>query len=263
MNENIEKLFDLKGKVVIITGGAGMLGTQYAELFSDAGAHVIIADIKKEESIKLAEKITQRNNIKAVAIETDVSKEESVEAMHKQVLEEFGKVDVLINNAVERPKDPYCRTEDFTAKEWNKLMSVNLEGIFICSKIIGGEMAKKGKGVIINIGSKYGFLGKDDRIYGERTTPPIYCAAKGGVINLTRALATYWAKKRVRVNCLSPGGVRSNQGKNFLREYHLRVPLGRMADRSELKGPILFLASDASSYMTGANLIVDGGYSVW
>jgi len=263
----VHSLFNLTGKVVIITGAAGLIGMQYAEILSDAGAHIVIADIKQEICDAAAEKITQRSGIKALGVEVDISHEESVQRMLDRISKEFGRVDVLVNNAVARPQFYFKPFEEYPVDDWEMVMSVNLRGVFICSKIIGDYMVKQGKGVIVNIGSTYGIVGNDLSIYEgpESNAFPsaVYAASKGGVINLTRHLATYWAHKRIRVNCLSPGGVENNQTKEFIKRYSARTPMGRMARKDEYKGALLFLCSDASSYMTGANLVVDGGWTAW
>lgn len=263
MNKNIRELFNLKGKVVIITGGAGMLGSQYAEILSDAGANVVIVDIIRDACESLAKRITERHNIEAIGIEADISNEESVSEMVRIIKEKFGRIDVLINNAIARPKGKFV-FETYSIKDWKEMMSVNLDAVFLCSRIVGNEMLKQKSGVIINIGSTYGIVGADQRIYGEgRNSSAVYAASKGGVINLTRYLAAYWAGKGIRVNCLSPGGVQNNQDQEFIKRYSEKTQLGRMARKDELKGAMLFLASDASSYMTGANLVVDGGWTAW
>ncbi|MEW5896123.1 MAG: SDR family oxidoreductase [Nanoarchaeota archaeon] len=264
----IEELFSLKGKVAIITGAVGLLGAQYAEILSDAGAHVVIADINQEACDKLAQKITKRNNIESLGVEVDISDEGSVKLMLEKVKSKFGKVDILINNAVARPKCYDKPFEEYPVEDWEYVMSVNLRGVFICSKIIGSEMSKQGGGIIVNIGSTYGIVGNDLSIYEggteNRAFPSaVYSASKGGAISLTKHLATYFAKKGIRVNCLSPGGVESNQSAEFIERYSARTPLGRMAKKDEYRGAILFLCSDASSYMTGANLVVDGGWTAW
>jgi len=263
----VHSLFNLSGKVVIITGAAGLIGSQYAEILSDAGAHIVIADIKQDICDAAAEKITQRNGVKALGVEVDISNEESVRKMLDTIVKEFGRVDILINNAVARPKFYFKPFEEYPVDDWEMVMSVNLRGVFICSKIIGDYMVKQGTGVIVNIGSTYGIVGNDLSIYEgpESNAFPsaVYAASKGGVINLTRHLATYWAHKGIRVNCLSPGGVENGQSTEFIKRYSARTPMGRMARKDEYKGALLFLCSDASLYMTGANLVVDGGWTAW
>jgi NAD(P)-dependent dehydrogenase (short-subunit alcohol dehydrogenase family) len=264
LNKNIEKLFDLKDQVAIITGAAGMLGYQYAEVLSDAGAHVVIIDVI-DRVHEVAKTITARNNIKSIGIKTNITSEEDVQKMVDTVMKEFGRIDILVNNAAVKPKNLFNKFEDYSLSDWQDVVDVDLNAVFVCSKIIGKQMLKKNKGVIINIGSTYGVVGTDQGIYGDSgiNAPAVYSAAKGGVINLTRYLATYWAGKGIRVNCLSPGGVENNQDPEFIKKYSAKTPLGRMARRDEYKGAVLFLASDASSYMNGSNMIVDGGWTAW
>ena len=265
MHNYTQQLFDLTGRVAIITGGAGMLGQQHAEILNDVGAHVVIADIKQEICDEVARKITARNGIEAIGVEVDLSQEDSVIRMVEKIKYKFGAIDILINNAVAKPKTFFKKFEEYPVDDWEQVMAVNLRGVFLCSKIVGAEMTKSGRGVILNIGSIYGLLGTDQSIYGESgiNAPAVYAASKGAVINLTRYLATYWTGKGIRVNTLSPGGVENNQDPEFIQKYCAKVPLGRMARKDDFKGAVLFLVSDASSYMTGANLIVDGGWTAW
>jgi|SRR3989344_3649996 len=265
MNNSIDQLFNLRGKVAVITGGAGMLGQQHAEILSDAGAHVVIADIKQELCDPVAKKITDRNGVEAFGVEVDLSDEISVLKMVEKIKLKFGRIDILINNAVAKPKSFFKKFEEYPLDDWEQVMTVNLRGVFLCSKIIGNEMVKQGKGIIVNIGSIYGIVGTDQSIYGSSgiNAPAVYAASKGAVINLTRYLATYWAGKGIRVNTLSPGGVENNQDAEFIIKYCANTPLQRMAQKDDFKGALLFLVSDASAYMTGANLIVDGGWTAW
>jgi len=264
---NVDQLFGLQGKVAIITGAIGLIGSQYAEILSDAGAHIVIADIDQEKCDQFANLITSRNGIETIGIKVDISDENSVREMLEKIKQKFGKVDILVNNAVARPKAYDKPFEDYPLEDWEYVMSVNLRGVFLCSKIVGTEMSKQRQGIIVNIGSTYGIVGNDLSIYdgpeGRAFPSSVYSASKGAVINLTRHLATYWAGKGVRVNCLSPGGVENNQSEEFIKRYSARTPLGRMAKKEEYKGAMLFLCSDASSYMTGANLVVDGGWTAW
>ncbi|MBT7402687.1 SDR family oxidoreductase [Candidatus Woesearchaeota archaeon] len=265
MNKNVEELFSLNDKVVVITGGAGMLGTQHAEILSDAGAHVVIVDIKQEFCDTVAQTITSRNNVEAIGIEADITNEIALKNAVEIINKKFGKIDILINNAAVKPKNLFNKFEEYSLEDWREVVSVDLDAVFLCSKIFGNEILKQKKGVIINIGSIYGIVGPDQSIYGDspNKAPAVYSACKGGVINLTRYLATYFGDRGIRVNCLSPGGVNNNLDKDFIERYSKKTPLGRLAKKHELKGAILFLASDASSYMTGANLVVDGGWTAW
>jgi len=270
------KMFDLRGRVAILTGGAGLLGREYAAALADAGAHVIIADINLHAARNLALAITERVGIEARGVETDVSSKPSVQAMVEQTLARFGRIDILVNNAALDPKfDPehveeHVNTfEDYPLELWNRSLAVNLTGMFLCAQAVARPMLAQGKGVILNISSIYGLVGPDQRLYEKSNGEPVaykpvdYSVTKSAVLGLTRYLATYWAGKNIRVNTLTLGGVFNNHEDEFTRRYSYRTPLGRMAQKSEYCGALLFLVSDASSYMTGANLTADGGWTAW
>lgn len=266
------KLFDLSNKVVILTGSAGRLGTRFAHVLSDAGANVILVDVEQDNNKKLESILSKKYKTKPLAIRADITKESEVRNLKQIVLSKYKKIDVLINNAHYVPRDnpdvdaPF---EKYPVNLWEKTTSDNLKGIFLCSREIGEIMSKQQRGVIVNISSIYGIVGTDQRIYGKSglNSAASYAATKGGVVNLTRYLAAYWHRKNIRVNTLTLGGV-YDQGlhgsnKEFVRNYSQKTMIGRMANKEDYDGAILFLASDASSYMTGANLIVDGGWSAW
>lgn len=270
------RLFDLHERVAILTGGAGFLGQEYAVALAEAGAHVVIADIDGRAARKLAAVVTERSGIKAKGIETDVSSKSSVQGMVEQTLADFGRVDILINNAALDPKfDPehageHANTfEDYPMELWNQSLAVNVTGLFLCAQAVARPMRAQGKGVIVNISSIYGMVGPDQRLYekpgdGPPAYKPVaYSVTKSAIFGLTRYLATYWAGKNIRVNTLTLGGVFNNHDEEFTQRYGYRTPLGRMAHKSEYGGALLFLVSDASSYMTGANLVLDGGWTAW
>ena len=274
---NPAELFDLSERVAILTGGAGLLGQEYAIALARAGAHVVIADINRSEADKLAAKVTSQTGVEALSVETDVSHKVSVEAMVSRALQVFGRADILVNNAALDPKfdsqhanDHTNAFEDFPLELWNQGLAVNLTGMFLCAQAVARPMLSQGKGIIVNVSSTYGLVGPDQRLY-ERDDPNapreykpvIYSVTKSAVFGLTRYLATYWAGKNLRVNALTPGGVFSGHDEEFVKRYSYRNPLGRMAQRDEYCGALLFLVSDASSYMTGANLVVDGGWTAW
>lgn len=263
--EAVKQLFNLKGKVAVITGAVGLIGSQYAEILSDAGAQVVIVDVFQDKCEEFAKEITKRNGIEALGLYADISNEDSICEMVRKVKQKFGKIDILINNAVAKPKAFFKNFEDYPLSDWEQVMSVNLRGVFLCSKIIGSEMVGQRKGVIINVSSIYGLVGPDQSIYGNSgiNAPAVYSASKGGVISLTKYLAAYWGNKGIRINSLCPGGVENNQDSEFIAKYCLKTPLGRMAKPDDFKGALLFLCSDASGYMTGANLVVDGGWTAW
>lgn len=259
----INNLFNLDGKVAIVTGGLGMLGTEYSKTLAKAGAKVAIFDIQEplpnHELISFAKKFP----IKFFAV--DITKKDEVEKTAKKIIKLWGAPSILINNAaIDFPPGGGRETfENYPLDKWNKVLGVNLTGMLICCQVIGGIMAKNRRGSIINISSTYGLLSPDQRIYKNFIKPVSYSVSKSGVLNLTRYLATYWGEKKVRVNTLSPGGVFNNQEKMFVKKYCQKTPMGRMARKDEYNGAILFLASDASSYLTGANLIIDGGWTAW
>ena len=276
-SRNVKELYDLSGRVAIITGGAGLLGPFHAEAIAEAGGHPVLADINAERCDAVAAELSQRYDIKVLGLHTDVTDKAQVEAMLQRVLDEFGRVDILINNAANNPKvedtstTNWSRLENFPLEQWNEDLAVGLTGAFLCSQVVGSYMAAHGGGVILNIASTMAIAAPDQRIYikpglqpeQQKAKPVSYPAVKAGLLGLTIYLATYWAEKDVRVNAISPGGVYDGQTEPFLSNYTNRVPMGRMADRDEYKGAILFLCSDASSYMTGANLVIDGGLTCW
>ncbi len=276
MTKSIKTLFDLSGKVAIITGGASLLGEMHAEAIAEAGGHPILADINEELAIAKAKKISEKYSVNSVAIKADITSKAEVERLAELVLKKFGRVDILINNAANDPKvevssdDSWTRFENFPIVQWNQDIAVGLTGAFLCSQVIGREMAKRGGGVMLNIGSDLSVIAPDQRIYRKEGLPeekqpvkPVsYSVVKTALIGLTRYLATYWADKNIRVNCLSPGGVYNNQPEDFVKRLASLIPMGRMAQVDEYKGAVLFLVSDASSYMTGANLVIEGGILV-
>jgi len=265
-----EELFSVAGKVVVITGGNGMLGTQYATTLSKAGARVAVFDVAAE----LNEKLASLPDVKLYTV--DITKKNDIKEALRRAESELGIPEILINNAaLDSPPGNGAggeneSLENYSLESWNAVWNVNATGTFLMCQVVGGRMAQAGKGSIINISSTYGVVSPDQRAYeykkedGVPFVKPIsYSATKSAILNLTRYLATYWAGKGVRVNTLVPGGVFNNQDERFLSEYEKRVPLGRMARPGEYNGAILFLASDASSYMTGATLIIDGGWTAW
>lgn len=276
-SHNVKELYDLSERVAIITGGAGLLGRFHAEAIAEAGGYPVLADINAERCDAVAAELSLLYNTKILGLHTNVTNKTEVEAMLGYVLNEFGRVDILINNAANNPKvedtstTNWSRLENFPLEQWNEDLAVGLTGAFLCSQVVGSYMASHGGGVILNISSAMAIAAPDQRIYikpglsqEEQMVKPVsYPAVKAGLLGLTIYLATYWAKDNVRVNAISPGGVYDRQTDPFLSNYTNRVPMGRMANKDEYKGAILFLCSDASSYMTGANLVIDGGLTCW
>lgn len=274
---SVIELFDLRDRVAILTGGAGLLGPEYARSLAEAGAHVVVADINGAGVKRLAAEVTEGTGVTALGVQTDVSSKSSVRAMVAQAMAAFGRVDMLVNNAALDPKFDIQHTgehvnafEDYPLELWHQSLEVNLTGMFLCAQAVAPQMLAQGNGVIVNLSSTYGLVGPDQRLYeedgpdGPRTYKPVvYSVSKAAVLGLTRYLAAYWAGKNIRVNALTPGGVFNDHDPEFVKRYSYRTPLGRMARRDEYCAALLFLVSDASSYMTGANLVVDGGWTAW
>jgi 2-deoxy-D-gluconate 3-dehydrogenase len=277
MLDRLPAMFDLSDRVAIITGGAGLLGRQYADTLLKAGARVVVADLAEAAPARAASAAAKTAGGEAIGLEVDVTSKESVERMVATALERWSRLDILINNAAIDPKfdasvaNQQSNTfEDYPVELWEKSLDVNLTGAFLCSQAVGRVMREARRGVIVNVSSTYGVVAPDQRLYqrdGEERQklfkPAAYSVTKAGIAHLTRYLATYWAPTGIRVNTLTPHGIFNSQDEQFVRRYAERCPLGRMARLDEMNGPLLFLVSDASSYMTGANLIVDGGWTAW
>ena len=267
------ELFSLANKVVVVTGGAGLLGQVFCQALVDVGAHVAIVDLNLESAETVAKRINKSEAQKVVAVGSDITSPESVTQMVANVVKQLGRIDVLVNNAASKGSslDAFFESfEDYSLKTWREVMSVNIDGLFLVAQAVGKQMKKQGGGSIIQTSSIYGVVAPDQRIYeGSEyngrpiNTPAVYSASKSAVNGLTNYLATYWASSKIRVNSLTPGGIASGQNSEFNKKYSNRVPLGRMGEATELVGALIYLASDASSYVTGQNLIVDGGLSSW
>jgi NAD(P)-dependent dehydrogenase (short-subunit alcohol dehydrogenase family) len=268
------ELFNLEGRVAVVTGGAGILGRETTAALADNGADVAVVDIDEASAEAVAAGLSENYGVRAIGIACDVSDPGSVAEMAAKTESELGPISILHNNAATKGPDlkkMFASVQDYDLATWRAIMDVNLDGLFLVSQRIGTLMAERGRGSIIHTASIYGAtMGPDQRIYegsdylgGPINTPAVYSASKGGVVGLTLYLATYWAEKGVRVNALTPGGIASGQNDVFDRRYSARVPMGRMAKAEEIAAGLLFLASDASSYVTGQNLHVDGGLSAW
>ena len=273
-------LFRLDGRVALITGGAGLLGRRYCEALLQAGARVVIGDLDGVGATRLAAELSPNG---ALGYELDVTDPDSVRGAVKAGVSAFGRLDILINNAAltvrggsQRlsPADYFAPFEDYKLEVWDQAVRTNLTGMLLCAQAAGRQMLAQASpgGVIVNVASTYGVVAPDQRLYEGVTspyaetgfnTPVSYAVTKTAVLGLTRYLATYWGSKNIRVNALTPHGVFDNHDAAFVRNFVYRSPLGRMARNDEYRGALLFLVSDASSYMTGANLIVDGGWTAW
>lgn len=242
-----------------MTGASGLLGSVFTKALYDKGATVIAADINYLKSKELSRKIDPSRVIPA---KLDVTDKKSVSNLIKKISNKFGRIDVLINAAYRHISTPFNERK---LKDFEDILRINLTGVFLCSQLTANYMESQGFGNIINIGSMYGVVSADPRIYGNSglRSPEVYAASKGGVIQLTKYLAVHLANSNIRVNCLSPGGVYNKQNKDFLKKFVQKVPLKRMAKPEEIANALIFLASDASSYMTGHNLVVDGGFTIW
>ena len=270
---DLQDLFDMRDRVVIITGGTGLLGQRHAEAIASAGGVPVLADVRASEPDSDDVTFAERFGRAASVVALDVTDPTSVKRALESVLSRYGRVDGLINNAANNPKIEngaaveFTRLESFRLDQWEADLAVGLTGAFLCSQIIGNEMARRGRGVIVNVASDLAVIGPDQRLYRQPglavdrqpVKPVTYSVVKTGLIGLTRYLATYWADAGIRVNAISPGGVHQGQPEEFVERLTNLIPLGRMARVDEYEGAVLFLCSDASSYMTGANLIVDGG----
>lgn len=269
-----KSLFNLTGKNAIVTGGAGILGEHICMALCEFGANVAIVDIDQERAIDLADKIKEEHSNRVMGVYCDVSKPDSVKEMLLKVVEEFRYIHILNNTAASKSSslnEFFKDFEEYSLTEWREIMAVNIDAMFLVTQLVGNHMLKYNiKGSIIQTSSIYGMLASDKRIYDgshylgmQISNPAVYSTSKAAVIGLTRYLAAYWGDKGIRVNALVPGGIESGQNQIFKRNYSARVPLSRMANAYEIVGALIYLASDASSYVTGQSLIVDGGLSAW
>lgn len=271
--------YDLSGKTALITGAVGLLGMEHAAALLESGADVVLTDICENNLIEAAGKLSnQFHKSKVYAQSMDVACLEGIQTVAEKLGSEGIRIDILINNAAINPKfgkninsKNLSRLENFKLEDWNKELSVGLTGAFLCTQIFGNQMACDGiGGVIVNIASDLSIIAPDQRLYRKSglseeqqpTKPVTYSVIKTGIIGLTRYVASYWADKGVRCNALSPGGVNDNQGDEFVRKINNLIPMKRMANVDEYKSAIQFLCSDASKYMTGQNLVIDGGRSI-
>jgi NAD(P)-dependent dehydrogenase (short-subunit alcohol dehydrogenase family) len=267
------KLFDLSGQVAVVTGANGILGRQHCAALAEFGARVVVIDLDQAASAAHAAELSAAYGAPAVGLALDIASEQAVAQAIAAIERDVGPIDILINNAASKGSslsDFFAATENYSMKTWREISAVNVDGAFLMAREVGTRMAARGKGSIVNVASIYGVVGPDQRIYeGSEylgmpiNTPAVYAATKAAIVGLTRYLATLWAAQGVRVNALTPGGVESGQNDVFLQRYSARTPLGRMAKQHEISGAVVYLASEASSYVTGHNLVVDGGWSVW
>jgi NAD(P)-dependent dehydrogenase (short-subunit alcohol dehydrogenase family) len=274
MNSHFRSFFDLTGKTAVITGAVGILGQRFCRGLAEFGANVAVVDLDESRCSESAAELSREYGVGCIGIGCDVSQPASVGAMVARVVERFGAINILHNNAASKSSDLnafFASTEDYSIQEWRKIMSVNIDGMFLVAQAVGKQMQKQGQGgSIIQTSSIYGLVSSDKRIYEgsfyldrQISNPAVYSTSKAAVVGLTRYLAANWGDSGIRVNALVPAGVESGQNDTFKSRYSARVPLGRMAKADEMVGALVYLASDASSYVTGHCLVVDGGLSAW
>lgn len=270
------ELFSLEGRVAVVTGALGLIGREHCRALARAGANVVVTDLDENGCEGFARELTAMEKREAVGFGADITDPASVRRLLERITARFPTVDVLVNNAAINDKfesptaaAELSKFENYPLTLWQKSLDVNVTGTFLCCQVIGAAMAERGKGSIVNVASTYGIVAPDQSIYkkpdGTQSfyKSAAYPATKGAVLSFTRFLAAYWGDKGVRVNALSPGGVEAGQDPYFIGNYVRRTPLGRMAKANDYQGALVFLASDASAYMTGANLVVDGGWTAW
>lgn len=269
-----QDLFRLDNKIAVVTGGAGILGSEFCNALCDLGATVACLDVHEESLHKVVKELQNKySKDRILGFFCDVSDKISVNQAIDNVIKCFSRIDILLNNAATKTNDIndfFAPFSDFSIDTWRKVMAVNLDGMFLIAQAVGKHMIERRQGTIAQTASIYSLIAPDNRIYEgshylgrEINTPAVYTASKAGVIGLTKHLATLWADYGIRVNSLCPGGVASGQDNEFKKKYSVRVPMGRMADTMDIVGPMMFLVSDASKYMTGQVLYADGGLSAW
>lgn len=274
----LEQRFDLTNRVAVITGGAGLLGSEHGAAVAELGGIPVLVDLDTDHAVSAAERLAAEFDTDAVGVGADITSRPQMEKLLADLTERFGGVQILINNAARNPKMDAgsdgmhtSRLEHFPMEVWEGDIAVGLTGALICSQVFGGAMALRGGGVILNIASDLGLIAPDQRLYlleglapeQQPVKPVTYSVVKHGLIGLTRYMATYWAKQNVRVNALAPGGIQTTHDAEFVAKLRRLIPMDRMAQRDEYRGAVAFLVSDASSYMTGAVLSVDGGRTCW
>ncbi len=274
----LENLFSLDGKVIVITGAAGLLGSKHAEAVACYGGIPILLDLHQKNVDNLANKLNTKYNINTVGFAVDITNEDEVKVNSKLLVKNYGKIDGLVNNAANNPKveignkKNFSRLENFSIDVWNNDMNVGLTGSFLCAKHYGYQISKNiNGGSIVNISSDLGLIAPDQRLYAEKglsdelqpVKPVTYSVIKAGLIGLTRYLSTYWIDENVRCNAICPGGVENGQSEDFLNEVILRIPMNRLAKTDEYQGTLIWMLSDASSYLNGAIVPVDGGRTAW
>jgi NAD(P)-dependent dehydrogenase (short-subunit alcohol dehydrogenase family) len=274
----LEELFRLDNKIIVITGATGLLGRQHAEAVACYGGTPILIDLSQKAVNELSNKLNEKYKVDSIGFAIDITDEQAIQNNTKLIMDKFGKIDGLVNNAANNPKVEdskevnFSRLENFPLDIWHDDIAVGLTGSFLCAKHYGFAISKNiNGGSIVNISSDLGLIAPDQRLYAkdgidndkQNVKPVTYSVVKTGLIGLTRYLATYWADKNVRCNAMCPGGVENGQSEEFLKEVSLRIPMGRMAGSDEYQGTLLWMLSDASSYLNGAIIPIEGGRTAW
>ena len=274
---SLPSLFDLTGRVAVVTGGAGLLGREHGTVLAAAGAHVVLLDLPASDPAARAAELASAHGVDCLGLAADITDEAALVAVRGAIVERFDRLDILVNNAANNPKvenaspdRPWSRLEHFPIDAWNADIAVGLTGAFLCSRVFGAQMVVQRRGVVVNVASDLGVIAPDQRLYrvdgladdAQPVKPVTYSVVKTGLLGLTRYLATYWTAEGIRVNAISPGGVYAGQPDAFVARLRALIPMDRMARIDEYHGAILFLCSDASAYMTGQNLVVDGGRTI-
>jgi len=278
LTRELSNIFSLKGKVIVITGAAGLLGQKHAEAIAAYGGNPILLDLSKDVVEVMAKKLNKQYAVKSAGFAVDITNELQVERNAAYLIDQYGKIDGLVNNAANNPKvestedKKFSRLENFSLDVWNQDIAVGLTGAFLCAKHYGFQISKNPEGgSIVNISSDLGLIAPDQRLYARQglledqqpVKPVTYSVVKTGLIGLTRYLATYWADKNLRCNAICPGGVENGQSVDFLEKVSFRIPMSRLAEVDEYQGTLLWMLSDASSYLNGAVIPVDGGRTTW
>ena len=278
MSKTADNMFNLNDKVIIVTGAAGLLGKNHVDAIAQYGGTPILIDINKDSVIKFSEDINKKYDINSSAFSIDITNEEQVKNTKNLIIENYGKIDGLVNNAANNPKVEesqdlnFSRLENFPLDIWNSDINVSLTGSFLCSKYFGLEISKNmNGGSIVNISSDLGLIAPDQRLYANKGVakdmqsckPVSYSVVKTGIIGLTRYLSTYWAEENVRCNAICPGGIENGQSEEFISNISKKIPIGRMARPDEYQGTLIWVLSDASKYLNGAIIPVDGGRTAW
>jgi NAD(P)-dependent dehydrogenase (short-subunit alcohol dehydrogenase family) len=268
-SERVAKWYDMTGRVVVLTGGTGRLARHYSIVLSEVGANVVLVDLDQATCDEVAEELRKDHGTDPMGLQMDISNKAEVAAGMNRIWDKYGRIDVLINNAAANQLTVFdgkvIGFEDFPLEYWQDNLNVNLTGALLCCQEAGKRMVEQGGGVILNIGSVYGVVACDQRIYGDTgiNSSVAYATTKSGIMNFTRYLASYWQGKNIRVNSLSPGGVFNGQAEPFLSNYTTKTMMKRMAELDDLASALLYLTSDASAWVTGTNLMVDGGWTAW